>query len=123
LIFALKTPSAEIWPVRSSAPASLDRPILLEGDAARSEICLPKNPAMVLTSLVILCAHRVRSAARDRITVLAVVDLSSRRILAGWYPRRAGDDRSAHEPDLFQLGYAFEQLTRWRRPPASTPPF
>jgi amidase len=27
-----------------------------------------------------------------------------------------------HEPDLFRLGYAFEQITRWRRPPASTPP-
>jgi amidase len=27
-----------------------------------------------------------------------------------------------HEPDLFRLGYAFEQLTHWRRPPASTPP-
>jgi Asp-tRNA(Asn)/Glu-tRNA(Gln) amidotransferase A subunit family amidase len=27
-----------------------------------------------------------------------------------------------HEPDLFRLGFAFEQLTHWRRPPASTPP-
>jgi amidase len=27
-----------------------------------------------------------------------------------------------HEPDLFRFGYAFEQLTHWRRPPASTPP-
>jgi Asp-tRNA(Asn)/Glu-tRNA(Gln) amidotransferase A subunit family amidase len=23
-----------------------------------------------------------------------------------------------HEPDLFRLGYAFEQATRWRRAPA-----
>ena len=27
-----------------------------------------------------------------------------------------------HEPDLFRFGYAFEQLTHWRRPPASAPP-
>ncbi len=27
-----------------------------------------------------------------------------------------------HEPDLFRLGYAFEQQTRYRRPPASAPP-
>jgi Asp-tRNA(Asn)/Glu-tRNA(Gln) amidotransferase A subunit family amidase len=27
-----------------------------------------------------------------------------------------------HEPDLFRFGYAFEQITRWRRPPASAPP-
>jgi amidase len=27
-----------------------------------------------------------------------------------------------HEPDLFRFGYAFEQLTQWRRPPASAPP-
>ena len=27
-----------------------------------------------------------------------------------------------HEPDIFRLGFAFEQLTHWRRPPASTPP-
>jgi amidase len=27
-----------------------------------------------------------------------------------------------HEPDLLRFGYAFEQLTHWRRPPASTPP-
>jgi amidase len=27
-----------------------------------------------------------------------------------------------HEPDLFRLGYAFEQITHWRRPPASAPP-
>ena len=27
-----------------------------------------------------------------------------------------------HEPDLFRLGYAFEQVTLHRRPPASTPP-
>jgi amidase len=26
-----------------------------------------------------------------------------------------------HEPDLFRLGYAFEQVTKHRRPPASTP--
>jgi amidase len=26
-----------------------------------------------------------------------------------------------HEPDLFQLGYAFEQATHHRRPPPSTP--
>jgi amidase len=27
-----------------------------------------------------------------------------------------------HESDLFRLGYAFEQIARWRRPPSSTPP-
>jgi amidase len=27
-----------------------------------------------------------------------------------------------HEPDLFRLGYAFEQQTHYRRPPASAPP-
>jgi Asp-tRNA(Asn)/Glu-tRNA(Gln) amidotransferase A subunit family amidase len=27
-----------------------------------------------------------------------------------------------HEPDLFRLGYAFEQATKHRRAPASTPP-
>jgi Asp-tRNA(Asn)/Glu-tRNA(Gln) amidotransferase A subunit family amidase len=27
-----------------------------------------------------------------------------------------------HEPDLFRLGYAFEQATQHRRPPSSTPP-
>jgi Asp-tRNA(Asn)/Glu-tRNA(Gln) amidotransferase A subunit family amidase len=27
-----------------------------------------------------------------------------------------------HEPELIRLGYRFEQLTRWRRPPESTPP-
>ncbi len=27
-----------------------------------------------------------------------------------------------HEPDLFRLGYAFEQATRHRRPPESAPP-
>jgi amidase len=26
-----------------------------------------------------------------------------------------------HEPDLFRFGYAFEQLTHWRRPPAIAP--
>jgi amidase len=26
-----------------------------------------------------------------------------------------------HEPDLFKLGYAFEQATHHRRPPPSTP--
>jgi Asp-tRNA(Asn)/Glu-tRNA(Gln) amidotransferase A subunit family amidase len=26
-----------------------------------------------------------------------------------------------HEPDLFRLGYAFEQATHYRRPPQSTP--
>jgi amidase len=26
-----------------------------------------------------------------------------------------------HEPDIFRLGFAFEQITHWRRPPASTP--
>ena len=27
-----------------------------------------------------------------------------------------------HEPDLFRLGYAFEQATHHRRPPAAAPP-
>jgi Asp-tRNA(Asn)/Glu-tRNA(Gln) amidotransferase A subunit family amidase len=27
-----------------------------------------------------------------------------------------------HEPDLITLGYSFEQLTLWRRPPESAPP-
>jgi Asp-tRNA(Asn)/Glu-tRNA(Gln) amidotransferase A subunit family amidase len=27
-----------------------------------------------------------------------------------------------HEPELFRLGYAFEQITHRRRPPASAPP-
>jgi amidase len=27
-----------------------------------------------------------------------------------------------HEADLFRFGYAFEQMTHWRRPPASVPP-
>ena len=27
-----------------------------------------------------------------------------------------------HEPDLIRLGYSFEQLTNWRRPPDSAPP-
>ncbi|MCB1486579.1 MAG: amidase [Bauldia sp.] len=27
-----------------------------------------------------------------------------------------------HEPDLIRLGYAFEQLTHWRKPPVSAPP-
>ena len=27
-----------------------------------------------------------------------------------------------HEPDLFRFGYAFEQITHWRRPPLSAPP-
>jgi amidase len=27
-----------------------------------------------------------------------------------------------HEPELFRLGYAYEQITHWRRPPPSAPP-
>jgi hypothetical protein len=53
---------------------------------------------------------------------MAAVDLSAGGLFFGRNSNWDGDGRaSLHEPDLFRLGYAFEQATHHRRPPAAAP--